>query len=292
MKIKRSSLIRSSLGLLTFAALLGGATVASAQSQATTQQMRDGDVTRQELAGLDHFLDAHPEIAEQVRKDPSLVNKEEFVENHAALKQYLQEHPEVREELRESPNRMMHQEQRYDRREDRVDRGRDTTRGELSNMDHFLDSHPEIAEQLRKDPSLVNNKEFVKHHAALQQYLGEHPQVSEEIKENPNSFMHREQSFDNREVAVNGRSRGATGTELSSFGEFLGSHGNINGELSKNPSLAKNQEYLENHPALRDYLKDHPNAHKELSENPQAFLQSAQQSVGTSKVAKAAPKLK
>ena len=68
-----------------------------------------------------------------------------------------------------------------------------------------------------------------------------------------------------------------TAGELSSFNEFLEDHNNISKELSKNPSLANNQEYLENHPELTDYLKAHPQVHEELSENPQAFIQSAQQ---------------
>jgi GrpB-like predicted nucleotidyltransferase (UPF0157 family) len=168
----------------------------------------------------------------------------------------------------------MHQEQRYDHREDQA-RDRDVTRGELGNMDRFMDSHPEIGEQLRKDPSLVNNKKFVESHTALQQFLAEHPGVREEYKENPNAFMNREQRFDRREDQ--GRTRDVTRGEISSFNEFLGDHNAIAGELSKNPSLAKNEEYLENHPALRDYLKSNPKVHQELSENPQAFLQSAQQ---------------
>ena len=120
-------------------------------------QTRDRDLTRGELANMDRFLDGHPEIAEQLRKNPSLVNDKTFVANHAALQQFLAEHPGVREEYKEHPSAFMNQEQRFDRREDRA-RDRDLTRGELANMDRFLDSHPEIAERLRKDPSLVNDK--------------------------------------------------------------------------------------------------------------------------------------
>ncbi|MGA8765236.1 MAG: hemophore-related protein [Candidatus Sulfotelmatobacter sp.] len=237
---------------------------------------RDRDVTRTELANMDHFMDSHPEIAEQLRKDPSLVNNREFVESHPALQQFLAEHPGVREEYKENPNAFMHQEERFDRREDQHRDG-DVTRIELANMDHFMDSHPEIAEQLRKDPSLVNNREFVENHPALQQFLAEHPGVREEYKENPNAFMHQEQRFDRREDSNMRRDRDVTGGELASFNEFLEGHGNIAGELSKNPSLANNQEYLENHPQLRDYLKANPKVHEELSENPDSFLKSAQQ---------------
>jgi phage-related protein len=246
---------------------------------------RDRDVSRREMANMDRFMDSHPEIGEQLRKDPSLVTNKEFVQNHPALQQFLAEHPGVREEYKENPNGFMSQEQRYDRREDQP-RDRDVTRREMANMDQFLDRHPEIAEQLRKDPSLVNNKQFVENHAALQQFLAEHPGVREEYKENPNGFMRQEQRYDRREDSNMRRDRDVTGGELSSFNEFLEGHGNIASELSKNPSLANNHEYLENHPELREYLKANPKVHEELKENPQTFLQSAQQfnTRGTPKV--------
>jgi phage-related protein len=350
------------LATLALSALLSVAP-ARAQSQNTMPQGRDADLTRQQLAAFDQFLDSHPELAEQLRKDPSLVNNDQFVASHSELQRYLQDHPEVREDLNQNPNAVMHQEQRFDRREDRDRSDRDITRGELANMDRFMDSHPEISEQLRKNPGLVDNKEFVENHPALQEFLASHPGVREEMKENPNAFMNREQRFDqqqdrrdrdvtrgelanmdrfmdnhpeiaeqlrknpglvdNKEFVQNHpalqeflanhpgvreeykenptafmrqeqhfdhaenngmrRDRDVTGGELSSFHEFLEGHSNIAGELSKNPSLATNQEYLENHPALQTYLQAHPKVHEELGENPQSFLKSAQQFDSTSK---------
>jgi phage-related protein len=240
-------------------------------------QPRDRDITRGELVNMDRFMDSHPEIAEQLRKDPSLVDNKEFVENHPALQQFLASHPGVREEYKENPNSFMSREQNFDRREDQP-RDRDVTHRELVNMDRFMDSHPEIAEQLHKNPSLVNNKEFVENHPALQQFLASHPGVREEYKENPSAFMQQEQRFDRHEDSnFSRRDRDVTGGELASFNEFMGGHDKIADELSKNPSLANNKEYLENHPALKDYLQAHPKVHEELSENPQSFLQSAQQ---------------
>jgi phage-related protein len=240
-------------------------------------QPRDRDITRGELVNMDRFMDSHPEIAEHLRKDPSLVDNKEFVENHPALQQFLASHPGVREEYKENPNSFMSREQNFDRREDQP-RDRDVTHRELVNMDRFMDSHPEIAEQLHKNPSLVNNKEFVENHPALQQFLASHPGVREEYKENPSAFMQQEQRFDRHEDSnISRRDRDVTGGELTSFNEFMGGHDKIADELSKNPSLANNKEYLENHPALKDYLQAHPKVHEELSENPQSFLQSAQQ---------------
>ena len=88
------------------------------------------------------------------------------------------------------------------------------------------------------------------------------------------------------------RDRDLSRGELSNFSEFLESHNNIAGELSKNPSLANNKEYLENHPALRDYLEAHPQVHHELNENPQTLLQSKQQfnTHSTAKVGESKPK--
>jgi hypothetical protein len=62
-----------------------------------------------------------------------------------------------------------------------------------------------------------------------------------------------------------------------SFGEFLGNHSNVAQQLSKDPSLVKNQEYLENHPELKSYLNDHPDVRQRLMENPHTFIKSAQQ---------------
>jgi hypothetical protein len=281
--------------LLMCGAVAFGLAPTCAQSQTMAPQTQDrDDMSRRQLAGFDNFLDSHPEVAEQLRKDPSLVNNREFVEGHGELQQYLQEHPEVREELSQNPKGFMREEQRFDRREDQT-RDRDLTRGELANMDRFLDSHPEIAEQLRKDPSLVNDKTFVGNHPALQQFLADHPGVREEYKENPNAFMRQEQRFDRAEDNGMRRDHDVTRGELSSFHEFLEGHSNIAGELSKDPSLATNEEYLENHPALKTYLRANPKVHEELGENPQSFVKSAQQFESPSKgmpSATAEPKVK
>jgi ABC-type nitrate/sulfonate/bicarbonate transport system substrate-binding protein len=225
-------------------------------------------------------MDSHPEIAEQLRKDPSLVNNMQFVENHPALQQYIQQHPEVREEISENPKGFMQQEERFDRREDQSAdrRDDDVTRRELASFDRFMDSHPEIAEQLRKDPSLVNNMQFVENHPALQQYIQQHPEVREEISENPKGFMQQEERFDRRE---DHRDHDFDRAEAEGFGHFLGDHSGVASQLSRNPSLANNEEFVESHPDLQQYLKEHPGAQKQLTTNPQNFIQSAQQLTDT-----------
>ncbi len=251
----------------------------STPSQSSVPSQDDNDTKGWQIANMDKFLDSHPEIEEQLRKDPALIRNEEFVEKHPALQQYLQEHPGIREEFTENPNAFMRQEERFDRREDGRNRGgdRDITRGELANMDRFMDSHPEIAEQLRKDPSLINNKQFVENHPALQEFLQSHPGVREEFTENPNAFMRREERFDRREddrdehrTIAGGRD--VTREELATTDRFLDTHPEIAEQLRKDPSLIKNKEFVEKHPALQEFLQTHPEVREEFRENPNAFM--------------------
>jgi hypothetical protein len=242
------------------------------QREADRDRDRDGDrdTTHRELANMDRFLDSHREIAEQLRKDPSLIDNRQWVANHPALQQFLQTHPRVREEFRENPNAFMREEERFDRREDARD-DHDTTRRELASMDRFLDSHKEIAEQLRKDPSLIDNRQWVGNHPALQEYLQTHPQVREEFKENPNAFMQAEMRYDQREDQRNDKDRG----EMASFSQFLSGHATVAEQLSKDPSLANNKEFLASHPELGEYLKAHPGVSQQLTANPQAVMSAS-----------------
>jgi len=323
--------LKSVIALLALTTLLGltSASGQSAPSQASPQAVpQDNDTTRGELASFDRFMDGHPEIAEQLRRDPSLVKNEDFVRDHRDLQEYLQNHPGVREEISENPDRFMHQERRFDQAEDRRDEGRtdndrrdsdrrdnDTTRGELANFDRFMDGHHEIAEQLRKDPSLVKNEDFVRNHPDLQEYLQQHPGVQEEISENPDRFMHQEQRYDRaedqrtnyrrdpdtdrrdadtrdndrrdndvrdadrRDNGVRDNDRRDSDTtrgELANFDRFMDGHPEIAEQVHKDPSLLKNETFVQSHPALQEYLQQHPEVHEEITENPDRFMRQEQ----------------
>jgi hypothetical protein len=319
---KRQLHLKNSLAMLAVASLFGLGQPARAQSapaqdkDATT--VRENDTTRAELGQFDVFLDTHAEIAEQLRRDPSLVNKREFVQTHTALQTFLQQHPAVREELKENPSAFMRQENRYDRATDARDR--DTTnREELARFDQFLDSHREISEQLRKDPSLVNKREFVEQHGELQTFLQQHPAVRDQLKDNPSAFMRQENTLDRRDDAADRDARqdakaderrdDATNRDARQdaklderrddtanrdakqdarqddrdrdthqrFGEFLGGHDDIAKDLSKNPSLAKDHDYVAKHPELRDYLNKNSDVRNDLMKDPDGFVKSAQQ---------------
>ena len=242
----------------------------------------DHDITRREIAGMDNFLDGHPEIAEQLRRDPSLINNRQFVENHPELQEFLQQHPGIREQFSANPQAFMNREDRFEQREGErgevIDNDNDMNRRPVARMDKFLDNHPEIAEQLQRNPSLVNNQEFVENHPDLQQFLQQHPEIREQFQANPQAFMQREQRFDQREennMRVGDRDR--IRDEASGFSAFLGSHPQIAQEVSGNPTLVNDKEFLEHHGELREFLKAHPVVKQELTSNPQEFMNAVQQ---------------
>jgi hypothetical protein len=233
-------------------------------------------ITQQELANMNNFLGEHPEIAEQLRKDPSLVDNQHFVADHPALQQFLQSHGDIKAAFRDHPDAFMQAEERYDQRADRI------RPQALANMDRFLDDHREIAEQLRKNPSLIDNQRFVADHPALQEFLQTHPDVRDEFRENPNAFMQAEDRYDRREDARNDHDRDWDRREMGSFGEFLRGHSTCADALHQDPSLANNREFLENNPDLRGYLQAHPAVQQQLAANPQAVMTSpALAGVGT-----------
>ena len=310
-----------------------------AQSPSTTPQNGD-DLVRWQLAGFDQFLDNHPEVSEQLRKNPSLVDDQQFVESHPALQQYLQQHPEIRTAIEQNPRLVMHQEQGYERTEDRI------TRPAVATMDQFLDSHPEIAEQLQKNPKLIDDDKWVASHPQLQQFMAQHPELRQQFDEHPEAFMRHEQGFERAEDRTNiavmdrfldnhpeiaeqlkkdpkliddkkwvashpplqqfmadhpelrqqfdqhpyafmrqeNRYDGSEGRhdgdmdrgQLSSFHNFMEGHSNIAAEISKNPTLATNDEYLQNHTELQAYLQANPEIKQQLNQNPQSFVKSAQ----------------
>jgi hypothetical protein len=250
---------------------------------------RDADprnVANRDVANFDRFLDDHREIAQQVRKDPSLLDNQKFVQDHPVLQTYLQDNPGVRDQIRQNPNAFMQQEDAFNRDPNPRDAGgqdrdgfrndvnRDSDRRDVANFDRFLDDHREIAQQVRKDPSLLDNQKFVQDHPALQTYLQDNPGVRDQIRQDPNAFMRQEDAYSRDS---NMRDRDPMHDHMADFGGFLHSHSDIQNDLSRNPSAVKDHEYVQNHPELYAYLNAHPDIQAELMANPDSFVRGAQQ---------------
>jgi hypothetical protein len=177
---------------------------------------RDND--RRDVASFDRFLDGHREIAEQARKDPSLLDNRDFVRNHPALQTYLQDNPGVRDQIRQDPNAFMRQENAFDRDSNLRNRDRDPMHDHMADFGGFLRSHSDVQRDVARDPSCVKDNGYVQNHADLNAYLNTHPDVRAELMANPQSFVHGAQQYNASPsgAGVSGRgvgtSTGMTGT--------------------------------------------------------------------------------
>jgi hypothetical protein len=175
-----------------------------------TSPDRDRDADRRNAAQFDQFLDSHREIAEQVRKNPSLANDRQFVQSHPALQTFLQKNPEVRDDLRRDPNAFMHQEANFDRAENGGNR--DPRQDHMADFGGFLGGHRDIARDLNRDPEAVKNKEFVQNRPDLDSYLNAHPDVRSDLMANPQNFVKGAQQMSNGTSNGSGMSGSGSGT--------------------------------------------------------------------------------
>ena len=261
---------------------IGQNPVAFMQEEDLLNQNQNPPVARHNDAELNQFMSSHREIAEQLEKNPSLIDNRDFVQNHPPLQAFLQQNPAIRDEMRNNPNWFNRQDQPPDNNQLAMARnaelrdsgpGRENNRAHLAEFNRFLDSHREIAEQLRKDPSLANNPQFVDNHPALQSFLRNNPEVRQDLRQNANAFMQEEDRIDRQDWRDRDNSHG----RMADFGGFLGGHSDIARDMSRDPSIVKNHNYMQQHPELNAYLSAHPDVRDELMANPAKFMKGAQQ---------------
>jgi hypothetical protein len=233
---------------------------------------------RDELVAFHDFLDQHRDLADQVRRDPSLLDNRDFVDHHEDLRVFLQDHPGVNDQIRNNAVAFMREEDQFGRdyragEDYRPDQRRDN-REDVAQFHAFLDSHPEIAEQVRRDPSLCDNRDFVENHQALKGFLQDHPAVRDDIRNDRSAFMQQESQFNRTD---NDRGRDFDHDHLASFGGFLNNHQDIARDVSRDPNVVKNHDYVQNHAEFAAYLNANPGVRDDLMGNPQAFVKSSQQ---------------
>jgi hypothetical protein len=278
---------------LSLLGLPGAARAQSTGTQAAAQDRQAGpgdDITRRDLARFDQFLDSHREVADQLRRTPSLIDDPQYLRSHPELNTYLQDHPSVKQEISQQPNTFMRLEDQYGRDQAQRDRDagwqgngdsrRDENRDAM-NFDRFLDDHREIGEQVRKDPSLVDNRSFVDSHPALRDYLQNNPQVRDQLRQDPNAFMHQADvdNHDMRDRDAGGQGNDVTRRDVNrdamNFDRFLDDHREIGEQIRKNPSLADDRQFVDSHPALQAYLQNNPQVRDQLRQDPNAFMHQA-----------------
>jgi len=75
----------------------------SLQSSPEFKAMSSAGITIDELAGFDVFLTSHPDIAKELKSNPSLVSSNTFMAKNPALSAWLTAHPDVAKELQTNP---------------------------------------------------------------------------------------------------------------------------------------------------------------------------------------------
>ena len=111
--------MKRAITTLTAALILSGTFATAAMAQYPGPY----GITGGEVARFDRgYLDEHPEVAQQLARDPRLVDNPAFRANHPGLDTYFANHPYVRTELQQHPDRFMTAKGRLDRVEDRAPR--------------------------------------------------------------------------------------------------------------------------------------------------------------------------
>jgi hypothetical protein len=140
----------------------------------------------------------------------------------------------------------------------------------------FLDTHPKVASQLSRDPGLADNSQFLAAHTGLAGYLAHHPRVRADLRHHPERFMAAESHYERyeNERSANGNCLPATRPIGNIDNGYLDTHPEVAYELSRDPGLVDNPQFLASHPGLADYLAHHPRIRAEFQRHPAGFMQA------------------
>jgi hypothetical protein len=265
------------------------------------------NISEDESRNLGQFLDSHPEIVRQLQSNPALANDPDYLRANPDLRDYLQQHPQLQTALRDDASGIMRQQQQfetqnngaarqngnYDRGQaqantntdrDNADRDAEMNRRdeESARIDQFLSDHPNIDKDLKSKPQNVNDSNYLKKHGELANFLHDNPDVRDECQRNPAFFEDRNlraqmirTDFNNTADRDNGLRSDALPNdrvEVANFDRFLDSHREIAEQLRRDPSLADNQKFVQNHPALQTYLQQNPAIRDQLGRDPSFFM--------------------
>lgn len=251
-----------------------------AMTNVSSLDVSQRQLTRENVAALDAFLDTHAQISSEIGKNPALVGNRNYVSNHPELAAFLEDHPYLASAWRNNPQAAMSDLSRYDAatapkaaappapNEDALG-SRQTT-----GLDAFLDAHPTLGDQLQSNPSLINNRDFLSDHPELGAFLQAHPDVAEDWRSNPQAAMNGISRMD----ALQARTANAnTTTEgVAKFDAFLDNHATISEELRAHPTMVNESAYLKANPELKAFLANNPGVVAQLKANPALLMRGVQ----------------
>ena len=144
------------------------------------------------------------------------------------------------------------------------------TNSEVRNFDQYLDKHQDVRNDLTKNPSLVDDANYLAKHPHLKAFLEQHPNTRQQLKANPGAFLKSENAYEkNENMGVGG---GVTASELRNWDAYIDKHPDVKADLSKNPHLIGDPNYVAKHPHLKAFLEEHPNTRAQIEAHPAEFL--------------------
>jgi hypothetical protein len=252
----------------TFAALV----FVAAMGTAAMAQAPNTDINQTEVTNFNHFLDSHPQAAQQLSSNPGLINDPQFVASHPHLHEFLENHPGVREEIHESPGQFMYREGHYGWVHGGGTGGYGPGIGapQVNRFDNgYLDEHPGVARQLGQNPGLVNNPQFMASHPGLREYFENHPGVRTDLRQHPDRFMNDEWRHD-------AWHQPGYAHPLANTDHYLDQHPDVAQQLDAHPGLVNNRQYVASHPGLHEFIAAHPVARSEWKNHPYRYMQHEQ----------------
>jgi hypothetical protein len=156
--------------------------------------------------------------------------------------------------------------------------------GYVRDFDRYLDRHPDVAKQLSANPHLIDNQQYLSQHPELREWMQRHPRAADAFRDHPDRFMHREHLYNRSEAGWEERHGEGPGgmTPPTEYGEhhgyvrdfdgYLDRHPDVAKQLSANPHLIDNQQYLSQHPELREWMQRHPRAADAFRDHPDRFM--------------------
>jgi hypothetical protein len=246
----------------------------------------NNQATRQEIQDFRQFLDTHTWIANKLRQNPSLANKQDFLNGNPPLPKFLNAHPFVESGLKSDPKGFMRQVEEFTASPQQPT-GQDWRRSrrparstEMRDFRQFLSDHTYLAQQLQNDPALANNPDFLNSNPDFAQFLRSHPFVQRSIRANATEVIRQaQQDYGSAQEpsggSWNSRNNQANDQEMSDFQQFLADHPWIAGKLRGNPSLANSQDFLNGNPPLPKFLNAHPYVQSQFKADPNGFMQRA-----------------
>jgi hypothetical protein len=187
------SVIFSLASVLSLSCLVS--TVAAEGEYEHQEHRSSARVSEQDLRSFNTFLDSHDETAQELYRDPELINNDRFLRGHRDLRDWLEDNQEAAAAIQADPRAAIWHERTAGREqgEYRSASGRMSER-DLRSFEDYLNAHDETAQELYRNPDLINDRQFVRSHDALHDWLKEHPDGAAAIQANPDKFLWRERS--------------------------------------------------------------------------------------------------